>query len=116
MVLELSNIESFIREAKEADIVRVYTTYLTQFPRPNGMPAYRVKFMVTALGYMTACAAEPEKTLLKYTRDFGPVLEDIAARKMPESYRQKVEQKSEEIKTKLIEAGFELGEGEITGL
>lgn len=116
MVLELSNIESFIKEAKEADAVRVYGTFLTELPKPNGIPAYRVKFIVTALGYITTCAAEPEKTLLKYTRDFGLVLEDIASKKMPESYRQKVERKSEEIKTKLTEAGFELGEGEITGL
>ncbi|MEW6772178.1 MAG: hypothetical protein AB1330_12440 [Bacillota bacterium] len=116
MVLELSDIESFIKEAKEADAVRVYGTFLTEFPKPNGIPAYRVKFIVTALGYITACAAKPEKTLLRCTRDFGLVLEDITSRKMPESYHQKVEQKSEEIKTRLAEAGFELREGEITGL
>lgn len=116
MVLELSNVESFVKEAKEADAVRVYATFLTELPKSNGMPAYRVKFIVTALGYITACAAEPEKTLLRYTRDFGLVLEDIASRKMPESYRQKVEQKSKEIKTQLIEAGFEVGEGEIVEL
>jgi len=116
LVLELANIESFTKEAKKADVVRVYATFLTELPRPNGIPAYRVKFIITALGYITVCAAEPEKTLLKYTRDFGLVLEDIASGKMPESYRRKAEQKSEEIKTKLIKAGFEVGEGEIVEL
>ncbi|MEW6228062.1 MAG: hypothetical protein AB1700_08255 [Bacillota bacterium] len=116
MVLEFGNIEQFIGEAKDAGVVRVYTTFLTEFPKTSGMPAYRAKFIVTAIGRVAAHAGEPEKTLLRYTRDFGSVLEDIASRKMPKDYARKVEQKGKEITEKLIGAGFQVRAGEITAL
>ena len=116
MVLKFGNIEQFIVEAEDAGVVRVYTTFLTEFPKTSGVPAYRAKFIVTAIGRVTAHAGEPEKTLFRYTRGFGPVLEDITSRKMPESYARKAEQKGQEITAKLVEAGFQVRAGEISAL
>lgn len=116
MVLEFGNVEQFIGEAKDAGAVRVYTTFLTEFPKTNSLPAYRAKLIVTAIGRVAAHAGEPEKTLLRYTRDFGPVLEDISSGKMPEDYARKAEQKGKEITAKLVEAGFQVRAGEITAL
>lgn len=116
MVLEVGNIEQFIGEAKDAGVVRVYTTFLTEFPKTSGIPAYRVKFIVTAVGRVAAYAGEPEKTLFRYVHDFGPVLEEIASKKMPENYARTAEQKGKEITAKLTEAGFQVRAGEITAL
>jgi hypothetical protein len=80
------------------------------------MPAYRTKLILTAIGRVAAHAGEPEKTLLRYTHDFGLVLENIASRKMPEDYVRKVERKGEETTAKLVEAGFQVRAGEITAL
>lgn len=113
MILELPSIESFIAEAKDGGAVRAYVVRKVEYRRANGLPTWRVRLVVTALGELACRAGRPEKALLRYEKDFGPVLETPAAGRMPEDYHQKVERSGEEIRARLAQAGFEVRDGEI---
>lgn len=116
MVLKSPDIESFIAEARDAGAVRVYTVFVTEFRRTNGVPVHQARYRVTAVGTVACHAGGAEKALLRYEKDFGPVIEDVAERRPPESYRRRVKEFGRETRAKLEAAGFEVRDGEIEAL
>lgn len=116
MVIQLPDVESFVAEAKEAGAARVYLVRNLEYRYGNGVPTYRAWVVATAVGNLACHAGGPEKALLRYERDFGPVLQDLRTQSAPQDYRERVERFVEETRAKLAEAGFEVRDGEVTAL
>lgn len=114
-MIHLPNLESFIREAREAGATRVYTTLVVEYTHRR-LTTCRARFKATAVGILTCHTGGPEKVLLQFEEDFGPVLEDIAERKVPEVYRQRVDDFTEKARQELAAAGFDVRLGEVKSL
>lgn len=116
MVIELPDLESFAREAKKAGVEAVYVGMEVEHRRSNGVPFWRARCAVTAAGLVSCHAGGAEKAPLRYERDFGPVLADLASGNAPEDYRRQAEGFAEEARKRLSEAGFEVRSGIIAAL
>ncbi|WP_027717394.1 hypothetical protein [Desulfovirgula thermocuniculi] len=116
MVVRLPDLESLIQQAREAGATRVYTTLTIECTANRGLVTYHARFKATAVGVLACHAGGPEKALLRFEEDFGPVLEDIAERKPPESYRQRVDGFVEKARQELAAAGFDVRPGEVESL
>ena len=95
--------------------------YLTH-DRSNGGPRFwRARFAATALGLIGAFAVGSrdapaislEKTLIRWERDFGWVVEDMGSGTPPEDYQKRVVRAEQEICSRLEAEGFRVRQGEI---
>ncbi|MDH7577161.1 MAG: hypothetical protein QHH75_04875 [Bacillota bacterium] len=116
MILQLPDVESFIAEAREAGVERVWTAFETETRSTSGLRTHRTWFFATAVGMRRVHVGGPEKVLLRFERDFGSVLEDIVTRQLPEDYAHRTEEEGARLRQRLSEAGFEMRAGVVVSV
>ena len=121
VILSVPSLDAFVREARDGGAVVVWVCRKIE-ARSNGGPRFwRAKFTATALGLIGAFAVGSgdasgislEKTLIRYEKDFGWVLEDFKAGAPPEDYQERVVRAEQEICSRLEAEGFQVRQGEI---
>jgi len=114
MILHVKDVNDFIKEARDAGVIRVYTALWTSVNRKNGVPFHQTRLVVTAAGRMQLHEkGEAERVVIRYERDFGPVLPDPADMLPPKDYWEKVENWTDAVVRELREAGLVIHDGEV---
>lgn len=122
MVICVPDMEAFIEQAKEAGARTVYLVTNTRYRYGNSVPTYRAWVVATAVGEVNCHGGRPERALFRCKRDFGGVVAEPLPTSprvswtMPGEYRERLHRYEDETRAKLLEAGFELRDGEITEL